>query len=218
MQTWLAETTGTASHTTLKARGGRFTTPAGPPPSHVPAAMYICICICIGYRGRGDDCAHVVMLLALQPRVLGARVTPWKRRHGPRPVWRPRSERCSGSGVRVLRRIRASKPGQPLMRRPARSGTQLRCRQRAPARGGTWNRSRSYHTRRGIRVRARARGGGGRARPSWAPCDGAGGRRRGRRAFAAAATALAAPPLSSPWTYAAVTAEAAVVANTERVS
>ena len=58
----------------------------------------------------------------------------------------------------------------------------------------------SYRTRRGIRIRARARGGGVRGRPSWAPCDGAGGRWRGRRAFAAAATALAAPPLSSPWT------------------
>jgi len=103
--------------------------------------------------------------------------------------------RCGDRGA-----LLGLKPGQPPRRRPARSGAQLRCRQRAPARGGTWNRSRSYRTRRGIWVRPRAHGGGGRARPSRAPCDGADGRRRGRRAFAAAATALAAPPLSSPWT------------------
>jgi len=109
------------------------------------------------------------------------------------------SERCSGSGESTTPHS-GEQAGPTTNAPPARSGTQLCCRQRAPARGGSWNRGRSYRTRRAIRIRARARGGGVRGRPSWAPCDGAGGQRQGRRAFAAAATALAAPPLSSPWT------------------
>ena len=83
--------------------------------------------------------------------------------------WRPRS--AARARARVPRRASGSRVASPTTTAPPtpRSGTQIGCRPRAPARGGTLDQSRSYRTRRGLRVRARARGGGGRARPLWAP-------------------------------------------------
>jgi len=203
MQTWLAETTETASHTTLKAKGGRFTTPAGPPPSHVPAAMcYVCVyCICIGYS-IGEMIAHTLLCYLLYSREcwehewpLGSAGTDDLVRCGPVWLLGLRREYFAAFGRASRANHRGAAPHAAALSSAADSA-------RLQAVVHTWNRSRSYRTRRGIRVRARARGGGGRARPSWAPCDGAGGRRRGRRAFAAAPPALPvhpSPPPHPPW-------------------